>query len=274
MTPACNARPRSEASRVRRSCGREHERSRAVVNSACVPGRDGTAILAEDRPETGEVVLRNVGPHMLVHLEASCARPALQLNGNDLLGEPAFLLGPGCASVTFGGERILLETRDAMPCRDIFRRHAHVTCAKGIVENGVHRIDHCFIAHAPAPPQRLHHVRRLAHAFDAASHREITLAERDHLCDRDDRLNARSAQPIERQRGRLVGNACRYRTDPRQVSVARLTLDDLPQHDMANVRGCDISTLNRLGKDGTAKLPRGNILEAASEITDRGADTG
>lgn len=179
--------------------------------------------------------------------------------------------------MAFGRERVLFAARNSMAISHVLCSDAHVTGTEGIVQGGVHRIDHDLITHPASPAHGFDDMGGLAHAFDAPGHREVAFTQRDHLRGGDDRLHTRSTEPVERESRGPVRNTRRNSRDARDIRdirVARFALDDLSKHHMTDILGREIGALDGFGNDDAAKLPRGYVLQATAEVADCSARAG
>src|SRR5439155_8213855 len=119
---------------------RDHERGRAVVDPARVPGGDAAA-LAERGLQRGELLLARLGPRVLVALRLA--------DGDELVFEASRRVRVGPAPLRPQREPVLLLARDAVALGDVLAGLAHrlervhrlqprvrATPAEGRVPNG------------------------------------------------------------------------------------------------------------------------------------------
>ena len=88
---------------------------------------------------------------MLVNHELGFALARLLDDRNDLVVEPALILGSDSAAMGFDRQRVLILAADAELSCDVFSRHAHVHAPERIRERAHHHVDRGGIAHAGAP---------------------------------------------------------------------------------------------------------------------------
>ena len=103
-----------EPVRLDRRLGRDEQRGRAVVDAGGVAGGDRSAV-AERRPCSAASASAVVPARVLVGVDDTGSPFALRhRDGDDLLGEPAVLLGAGGPLLAAQGEGVLVGA--AMPC--------------------------------------------------------------------------------------------------------------------------------------------------------------
>ena len=171
-------------------------------------------------------------------------------------------------------QRVLVAAGDLVALRQVLGGLAHVDVVERVVQRGEHHVDHRRIAHARAPAHALREVRRAAHALGAAAHRDVGVAQHDGLRRRHDRLQPRAAQPVQRQRRRLLRHAGVHRGDAREVHVLRLGVDHVAEHHLADLVAGDAGARQRLAHHLGAEFGRRHVLQPAAEIADRGAHAG
>src|SRR5690348_7424762 len=92
----------------------------------------------------------------------------------------------------------------------------------------------------------MHRMRRLAHAFLAASDDDLLVAELQRLVAERHGAQARAAELVDAIGRDLIGDAGPDRGLPRRVLALRRR-QDLAEHDLRNVARRDIGALHRLG---------------------------
>src|SRR6185295_13576050 len=169
----------------------------AVDDPRVVAGRDA-AVLAEGGRQLRQALHRRFGPHVIVPGEQLDALARLQLHRDDLVGEAP--VGPGLLGELLTPDRvaILLVARDAVLGRTVLRRPRHRAAAVRVEERGVERVLELPLAEAEAAAQSADDVRRLAHVLHAAGQDDVRFAEQDELRAADRRLDAGSAQAVDR----------------------------------------------------------------------------
>src|SRR5690606_17890711 len=116
---------------------------------------------------------------------------------NDLVLEPAGLLRGFRLVLALRREFVLHLAGDLELPGDILGRVAHVVAVEGIPQPVAdHRVDEAEIAHLVAGAQ-IGRMRRLAHAFLAASDHDAAVAVHDRLPAKRDRAQARAAELVD-----------------------------------------------------------------------------
>ena len=130
------------------------------------------------------------------------------------------------------------------------------------------------IAHPRAPPHPLRQIPGSAHALGAPGHGDIRVAQGDRLRRGDDRLQAGTAQPVQRQRRGILRDPRIHRRHARQIHVLRLGVHHIAEHHVLHFTAIHAGAGQRLARHLRAEFRRRDILQAAAEIADRGADAG
>ena len=237
----------------------------------CVAGRD-RAVGREGRPQPGHVVCAHLRPDVLVRVDGDGALAAWHLDRDDLVAEVARLLRGRGATVALRRQRVLVGARDAEVSGHVLRRHAHVAGIERIGERAHHRVDHRPVLHPLAPAHARQPVLTAAHGFGSARHRQVTVAERDGLRRRDDRLQAAAAQPVEGQRRRPDRQAAVDRRHPGQVHVPDLGVDDVAEYRVPEVLGGGAGPADRLAHHRGRQVTRRHRGQAAAVLADRGTN--
>ncbi len=148
---------------------------------------------------------------------------------------------------------------------------AGVLAREGIVESvHQHRIEDLRIAHAVTPAPGVHEIGRSIHVLHAAGNCAIDKSEHDFLRSAGDGLRTRAANPVDRHRGDLDGDATIYcRLSGRVHLVAGL--DHVAHDDGTDLTGLKFRPIQRRPDDRSAKVGRRHLLVGATVGTDRGA---
>src|SRR6266540_7288240 len=102
------------------------------------------------------------------------------------------------------GELVRLIPRDAVLAAEVLSRVRHAEAVVRIDERDPEVVLELLLAERQTPPRASDLVRRHAHVLGATREDELGLAELDLLRAEEDRLQARAAQPIDRQRRDLL----------------------------------------------------------------------
>jgi hypothetical protein len=116
---------------------------------------------------------------------------------DDLLTEAALFHCANGPLLAFQCQRILLFTADAIALGDIFRGHAHVELAPGVMQQGIHVVDRLAVAEARTPAQVRQDERTAAHILCAATNGYVGIAQQDRLRRRNYGLQTRAAQAVD-----------------------------------------------------------------------------
>ena len=184
----------------------------------------------------------------------------LSSTGRSLV-EQALLLRARRALVRLDRELVLRLAADVVRLGQVLRGDAHVDVVEGVGEPAHDRVDDLGVAHARSPARVRHPVGAAAHRLRAAGDGDVGLAGRDRLGGGDDRLHARPAQPVDRERGHLLGDARLHRHDPRHVHVLGRRVDHVPEHDLVDLVRLDPGALERRLDGGRAQIGGGDVLQ-------------
>lgn len=210
---------------------------------------------------------------MFVGIELHIALARLDRHRDDLALEIAGLDGARRTPMRLHRGLVLQFATDAVFAGDVLRRHAHVDRLERVVQRAQHHVDQPGVAHARTPARRRRQVRRAAHALGAAANGDVDIAQQDGLRGAHHGLQAGAAQAVDVERGRLGRHAAFQGGHARQVHVARLGIDDVAEHHVADLLAPDLRARQRLAHHQGAQLARRHVLQAAAERPDRGADT-
>jgi hypothetical protein len=119
--------------------------------------------------------------------------------------------------------------------RHVFRRDAHVPGAERAGQRAGHHVQRAGVAHLLPPARGGQGIGRAAHAFRPAGQRNLGIPQHQRLICRDNRLRARSAQPVHVHRRSALGHPRLHRRDAGQIHVARLGVDDMAEDHSADL---------------------------------------
>ncbi len=210
---------------------------------------------------------------VFVGIEPHVALARRNRHRDDLVLEVAGPDGVRRALVRFQRSPVLQLATDAVFPGDVFRRHAHVDGVERVVQRAEHHVDHLGVAHARTPAGRGRQVRSAAHALGAAADGDVGIAQQNGLRGTHHGLQAGAAQAVDVERGRFGRHAAVQRGHARQVHVARLGVDDVAEHHVADLLAPDLGARQRLAHHQRAQLARRHVLQAAAERPDCGAHT-
>ena len=166
------------------------------------------------------------------------ALPTGDLDGDDLVVEPAGLDRGDRALLALERERVLALAVDAVALRDVLGGLAHRV---RVVHLGELRVQEppaergvLELARATVPGRgRLgHDVRRPRHRFHAAADEHVAVADGDRVCGRVDRLQPGPAQPIDGQATDLDRETGKQHGHPRDVAVVLARLVGAAEDDV------------------------------------------
>src|SRR4030095_13383553 len=128
------------------------------------------------------------------------------VDGNDFFGQTPGLSCKLGSHLALIGELIGLLSRDALLGGPVFcvLRHRQITIVVG--QRRPQGVLELSLTEGYSPAGAADHVRSLAHTFRAAGENERRLVEKQQLGACDNRLKARSAQPIQRKPGSRLGD--------------------------------------------------------------------
>ena len=231
-----------------RICGCQNNSGRPIIDARRVARRD-RAILLKHRTQTCQRFCSGcLG--VFIGFEGHFFTLHQHVNRGDLAVKIACI--DRRSRTGLGGQReiILIFAGDLMFLRDVFCRHAHVTCAKRAVQRAQHHVQGFDIAHLLAPALRRNNKGAARHRFGTASQREVGVTQHQRLHRRNDGLCTRAAQAVHIHRGRSIGHSCLHRRHARQIHVARFGVDDMPKHNGSDLLWFNAGPLHRgLGRD-------------------------
>src|SRR5690606_35694181 len=115
------------------------------------------------------------------------------------------------------------------------------------------------------PACTAHHVRRLTHRFRTATQHHVRLAEQDLLGTARDRLEAGTAQPVQRECRHLLWHPGAQPDVTRKVDRVRRRLESIPEDDLVDLPGCDAGTLECSLRRVHAEIRCREVLQCAAE---------
>ena len=136
----------------------------------------------------------------------------LDLDGNDLIGQPAVAPRGLGELLAAQGVAVLRLARDAVLRRAVLGGHGHRASAMGVEERRPQRVLELPLAQAQTVAETANHVRRLAHALHPAGEDDVGFAEENHLRAAGGGLDPGPAQAIHRQCRHVHGHAGRRPT--------------------------------------------------------------
>ena len=157
-------------------------------------------------------------------------------------------------------ELVLHLARDAVLLAVELGGVGHVEIAVAVEQRDHQRIFQLAFAQADAPAHAANHVRRLRHRFHAAGQHGLGFAQLDQLRRRDDRLHARSAQAIHRERGHFDGHAGFQHDVTRAVDGVARSLLRVAEDRVLDLAGLDAGALHGLDRSDRAEFLGREIL--------------
>jgi len=110
--------------------------------------------------------------------------------------------------------------------------------------------------------------------FSPAGNRDVRVAQGNRLSRRNNRLQARAAQPVQRQRRRVLRDAAIHRRDPRQIHILRFSVDHVAEHDVLHLGAIDMAARQRFPHHLGAEFRGRNILQTTTKVADRSTNPG
>ncbi len=244
---------------------RDDERADAVVESRRIPRGHRAAVLLERGLETCQRLGTRVFPGRLVGRHRGRARLAGNLHREDFGLEPARLRGGDGLAVAIDGKRVLIGPAHAGLLCGVFGVLTHVAAAERIPQAIVdHAVDHGLVAGLDADTHAVDVVRRARHRLLSAGHDALRVARLDRLRGKHDRLEPRSADLVDRERGNSRRQAgMNQRLARRGLSAA--TLHHLPHDHFFDRCRVDFGAGDGFTNDHGAEL-RGAERRKAAEI--------
>jgi hypothetical protein len=145
----------------------------------------------------------------------------------------------------------------------------HVAVVERVGERAHRCVDDRVVVHALAPAESRDPVLAPAHALGAPGHHDVRVAQLHDLRGRDDSLQARATEPIQRERRGLDREARFDRGHPGQVHVVDICVDDVAEHDVPDLARLDRRPLDRLAHDRGRQIRGRVILQAPAVPADR-----
>jgi len=268
-------RPRGDAGNRRDAApggfrlGHQQRAGCAVVDAGSVAGGDG-ALLVEGGLQLLHGVDGGAVADVFVLIDHGVALAALHGEGDDLVLEPAGLLGGFRLVLRGERELVLVVTGDLELLGDVLGGVAHVVAVEGVPQPILdHRVDHLEVAHLDAGAQMLR-MRRQRHRLLAAGHDDLRVSGGDLLHAKRDGAQARAADLVKPPGRRTLRQAgMDRRLAGRVLALGRS--QHLAEDHLVDLAGLDAGPHQQFANDGGAQLMRGGRREGPVERTDRGA---
>ena len=232
---------------------------------------DGLGADGEGAAQLGHGLLGDAGLGELVHLKLHHFLFLFDHHGNNLVLEPAGLLGGLGLLLGGGGELVQLFPGDAPDIADVLCGGAHVVVVEGVpqavVDHGVH---HGGIEHAGAAPGGGHRVGGHGHVLSAAAHHHVGIASQDGTGGLDDTLHAGAAHHAHGVGGDGVGQAGLHAYLTGHV-LALGGGEDAAEHQLVHVLRLQAGTLQRGFNHHCAQLGGGGVGQTALKSAHRRA---
>ena len=216
---------------------------------------------------------RRAVTHRLVDLERHLVALDLDLDRDDLSLEVAMIDRGAGSAMAFHGQLVLILPRDLVLLGDVLGRDAHVAIVERIAERSDHHVDQRRVVHASPETHRGRGVGTAAHVLGTARHGHVGIAEHDRLGGRDDRLQPAAAQPVQRQRRCFVRQTTVHAGDACQVMVVSIRMDDVAEHDVADVVRLHAGPLDGLPHTFGRHHARRSVLQTSAISSDRRSHT-
>jgi hypothetical protein len=207
---------------------------------------------------------------MLVGVEQHRALACGDFNRDDLVLEVPGGDGGSGAALALAGELVLHLARDFVALGHVLGGDAHVHFLPGVVQDAEHVVDALGVAHAHAVACGGVEVGAPAHGLRPAAHGHVEPVA-NGLRRRDDGLQARAAQAVDVEGGRLDGAARVDGGHAAQVRVLGVGGDHVAHDHMAHGVGRQARALDGRFDGGGGELGVGNVFQRAAEGADGGA---
>ncbi len=240
----------------------ENDGGGAVHDAAGVSGGDD-AVFAKGGRQRLQDFGGGVGTAVIVFRDRDGFLSLLHFHGNN------FIFHAAGAESGFGGllaaERVFVASlaSDSLLRGEIFRGLRHAEAAIAVEQAGDERILELAFAEFEAAARSANHVRRLRHIFHAAREDEFRFAEKNSLRGLADRLDARTAQAIDRDGGRFFGQAGFQSHVARTVERVRAGLHDVAENHVVEIGRIGSGAANRFASGGSAEIDCGGGVERA-----------
>jgi len=274
---------RPQAEPLDRPFAHDHRGGRPVRDAGRIAGSDRplgrvAAILAgrqgERGPETLEGLEGRIAARVLVLRDDRLAALRIACRDRDeFIREPPRVHRRDRATMTLERERVLVAATDAVADRDPFGVCTHVTvldrAPQAVADR---RVDDRAIAEPVAEPGVRQQVGRQIHVLHAAGDRDLRVAGPDLGGGEHDRLEAGSADSVDRRRARRRREPCRKSGLPSR-RLAGTRLEDLAHEDFVD-RGSvrHAGPLDRRPDRDRPELGCGRPSETPRETADRRPD--
>ena len=228
-------------------------------------GADG-----ERAAQLGKTLGGGTGAGELILLELDDLLLDLDGNGNDLgIKAAGSLRGLG---LLLGGsaEGVKLLAGDAPNIADVLGGGAHVVVVERIPQAVLdHGVDELLVAHAGAPAGVGRGIGSGAHVLGTAADDDVGVAGEDGAAGLDDGLHAGAADHADGVGGNGVGQA-RAHADLTGDVLTEAGGQDAAEHQLIDVLGSDVGTLEGFLDNDGAQLGGGGILQGTAKGADRG----
>ena len=199
--------------------------------------------------------------------------PLKSLNRNNFVPEPACFPRGSSELLTSKREFVLVFSSDAVLAPKVLGRGGHVAAAIRIEQCNHEGIFELALAQLEPPACTTNDVRRLTHGFHTAGEDNSGFAKFDQLSGRDDRLYARSAQPIHGQGGHFDGKAGLQRNVPRTVQCVAARLECIAEDRVIEICGLKFRLLDRRASSKRAQFQRADVSQRAAVFGHRSTFT-
>ena len=166
----------------------------------------------------------DVAARMLVALDQRDGLAAAHFDRHDLAGEAAIRLGAGGLLLARQSEEILIGARNLQSSGEIFGRLGHAVDAVALFHERIdetpadRRVEHLGIARKGLRRLAMHEGRP-RHRLDAAGDDHVGLAAADRARADPDRIEARTAETVDRRAGHLLRQAGEQSRHARHIAI-------------------------------------------------------
>src|SRR6185503_7505770 len=152
------------------------------------------------------------------------------------------------------GELVGLFARDAVFAAEVLGGVCHAEAVVRIDERDPEVVLELLLAERQTPARAADLVRGHAHVLGAAGEDELGLSELDLLRREQDRLKARSTEPVDRERGDLLGDAALQPDVAGEIHSVARGLQHVAEYDLVDLLWVDLRALERTLRRDDAEI--------------------
>jgi hypothetical protein len=241
-----------------------------------LPGVTTDAVFGKARGELAELLEREAGARTFVLVDGrGRAFGAGNLDRNDLFGEVAVGLRCQRALLTCQRELVAGFARDRILLGKILGGDRHRRIAVRVGQCRPERIfELSALPERKALARAAHDVRRLAHILAAAGQRVGSGPQRERLRGRENRLQARAAEPVEGEGRNVDRQSSAQAHVTGKIDRVGAGLHHVAEDDFVDLLLGHPTARDRGLGGGDGEIGRGQFGEHAAEVSERGPGAG